>query len=517
MKKYFAYTRVSTDKQGELGVSLQEQKEIIRRYSSHKNLEISRWFEEMETASKIGRPVFNQMLRSLKAGQADGIIIHKVDRGARNFRDWAEIGELVQQGVEVHFATESLDLTTLGGMLSADIQAVMSVHYSRNLREEVKKGYYGRMKQGFCPHPAPLGYLNNGKAKPKTIDPVQGPIVRQAFELYASGRYSLLQLKDELYKLGLRTRETPKKPGGRKVSRNSLSEMLSNPFYIGVLHVKKSGRTFAGIHKPLIPKQLFERVQQVKSGRYVRQIRTHRFLFSRMIECGVCGRSLIGETHKGYVYYRCHNRHAPSTSLSEEKVKGKIAKLFERLKLTPEEVQLVDAFLLGTKEIWEARSRENSKTAELALASLQERSSRLTDAYVENLIDRQEFEKKKTALTLERRETESQLTELKNGSWPGRERWEKIVELMKTAYSLYKSDSYDENREIMKEVMSNSVASGNSLVFTVRFPFIELTKYDDCRFGGTLRGRDRNFWRKLIDDIVQSEQKATASDTRLCA
>ena len=114
----------------------------------------------------------------------------------------------------------------------------------------------------------------------------------------------------------------------------------------------------------------------------------------------------------------------------------------------------------------------------------QERSSRLTDAYIENLIDRQEFEKKKTALTLERREIESQLTELKNGSWPGRERWEKIVELMKTAYSLYKSDSFDENREIMKEVMSNSVASGKSLVFTVRFPFIELTKYDDCRFGG---------------------------------
>src|SRR5437016_8305353 len=101
-------------------------------------------------------------------------------------------------------------------MLSADVQAVVAEYYIRNLREEVKKGYYGRLKQGLCPHPAPLGYLNNGEGKPKTIDPAQGSIVRRAFELYASGRYSLLQLAELLYKIGLRTRATPKKPGGLK-------------------------------------------------------------------------------------------------------------------------------------------------------------------------------------------------------------------------------------------------------------------------------------------------------------
>lgn len=174
-KTYFAYIRVSTPRQGERGVSLPEQKDAIDRYARGKRLEISRWFEGRETASKVGRPVFNEMLRLLRAGEADGIIIHKIDRSARNLKDWAEIGQLVEAGIEVHFATESLDLTSPGGMLSADVQAVISTYYSRNLREEVKKGFYGRLKQGFYPMPAPLGYLDSGAGKAKTLDPQRAP------------------------------------------------------------------------------------------------------------------------------------------------------------------------------------------------------------------------------------------------------------------------------------------------------------------------------------------------------
>jgi DNA invertase Pin-like site-specific DNA recombinase len=86
-KKYFAYIRVSTPRQGERGVSLPEQKEAIERYAKSKNLEICRWFEGRETASKVGRPVFNEMLRLLQKRQAKGVIIHKIDRSARNLKE----------------------------------------------------------------------------------------------------------------------------------------------------------------------------------------------------------------------------------------------------------------------------------------------------------------------------------------------------------------------------------------------------------------------------------------------
>src|SRR5436305_15322116 len=147
MGKVFAYARVSTPRQGERGVSLPEQRDAISRYAERQGLEIIRWFEEQESASKKGRPEFNQMLRLLRIGVARGVVIHKIDRSARNLEDWNDIGKLVDAGVDVHFANESIDLKTTAGRLSADIQAVVASHYSRNLREEVKKGLYGRLKQ----------------------------------------------------------------------------------------------------------------------------------------------------------------------------------------------------------------------------------------------------------------------------------------------------------------------------------------------------------------------------------
>src|SRR5579863_2232137 len=255
MKQYFAYIRVSSTRQGELGVSLPQQKEAIERYAQRGQLEITRWFEEQETAAKQGRPIFGAMVKLLRKQAAAGVIIHKIDRSARNLRDWADIGELIDRGVEIHFANESLDLTSRGGRLSADIQAVVASDFIRNLREETKKGIYGRLKQGYYPMPAPLGYLNNGPGQPKTPDPKAAPLVRQAFELYASARYNLGDLSDELFRLGLRRSD------GTAYHRNRLSAVLNNPFYYGLIRLKKTGQFFTGLHKPLISKATFERVQ----------------------------------------------------------------------------------------------------------------------------------------------------------------------------------------------------------------------------------------------------------------
>ena len=193
-KQYFSYVRVSTTKQGDHGVSLQEQHDAILRYAQRQNLQVVRSFEEQETAAKRGRPVFSEMLRLLKHGSANGVVIHKIDRGARNLKDWADLAELIDIGVEVHFANESLDLNTRGGRLSADIQAVVAADFIRNLREETKKGFYGRLKQGLYPIWAPIGYLDRGGGQAKVPDPRMAGLVREAFDLYATGNFSLPQL-----------------------------------------------------------------------------------------------------------------------------------------------------------------------------------------------------------------------------------------------------------------------------------------------------------------------------------
>lgn len=120
-KGYFSYIRVSTVRQGQTGTSLVEQRDAIERYVARWNLPVIQEFEEKETAAKLGRPVFSEMLKGLKKGRARGVIMHKIDRSARNLKDWAELGELIDRGIEVHFANENLDLYSRGGRLSADI------------------------------------------------------------------------------------------------------------------------------------------------------------------------------------------------------------------------------------------------------------------------------------------------------------------------------------------------------------------------------------------------------------
>lgn len=172
---------MSTVRQGEHGVSLHEQREAIERYATRKGLNITAWFEEQQTAAKQGRPVFNRMLKLLRANKAAGVIIHKIDRSARNLKDWASLGELIDSGIAVHFTNDSVDLSSTTGRLSADIQAVVAAHYIRNLREETLKGFYGRLKQGIFPMPALLGYLDAGAGKTKTPDPLKAPLMKMAF------------------------------------------------------------------------------------------------------------------------------------------------------------------------------------------------------------------------------------------------------------------------------------------------------------------------------------------------
>jgi DNA invertase Pin-like site-specific DNA recombinase len=200
---FIAYTRVSTQQQGDHGVSLIEQRRAIERYSEQHQLSITAWHEECVTAAKRGRPEFTKVLRVLKSGRGNiGLLMHKIDRGARNLKDWADIGEVIDRGITIRFAHDDLDLHSHGGRLAADIQAVIAADYIRNLREEVRKGIRGRLNQGFYPFKAPFGYLDWGSGRVKVPDPYNAPLVITAFKRYATNRYTLCSLAQELAPLG---------------------------------------------------------------------------------------------------------------------------------------------------------------------------------------------------------------------------------------------------------------------------------------------------------------------------
>ena len=485
MKQFCAYIRVSTVKQGEKGVSLQEQRAAIERYAQHNNLTITQWFEERETAAKRGRPLFNQMLKLLRHGKVDGVVIHKIDRSARNLKDWADLGELIDAGVEVHFANESLDLHSRGGRLSADIQAVIAADYVRNLREEIRKGFYGRLKQGLYPLPAPLGYLDKGKGQAKEPDPAKAPLVRKTFELYASRRFNLEELVEEIYRFGLRNRK------GRQVSLNGLSVMLNNPFYRGLIRLRRSDEIFRGIHQPIVSQYLFDRVQDLLHNRTHTKSVKHAFVFRRLLKCATCSYSLIGERQRGHVYYRCHTNSCPRTSIREESADAEVENQLAQLQLSPEEETYVRDLVTKLKVNWEQEREVQAAAISLHLSQLQSKLDRLTDAYIDRVIDKDTFERRKTGMLMEQKGLEEKLAELKAGGATILNRLSQFLERARSAYSLYKRSLEEEKRDLVESITSNRRVGGKKLDLTLSLPFLDVAKRPKSTNGGPCENRTR--------------------------
>lgn len=487
MNSYFAYIRVSTTKQGQEGTSLQEQRAAIEAYASRLNMSIAEWFEDQETAAKKGRTQFSRMMSALERKKAAGVILHKIDRGARNLWDWARIQSLLDAGLEVHSVHDNLDMTSRGGRLAADIQAVVAADYVRNLRDEVRKGLRGRLKQGIYPFNAPIGYVNEGKAKAKTIDPVLGPLVRRSFELYASGRYTFRSLQAEMYQLGLKQRN------GKPLNLCRITSILRNPFYTGVIHLKSTGERFSGIHEPLVSAMLFRQVQDVLDGRLAARPKTHDFLYRRLFKCALCGRTLIGERKKGRVYYRCHERDCITTGVTEGAISEHLSHLFASIQFSDEDIQEMHQLLKDEAKIGTQKLASQLRSAALRETAIQERLSKLTDAYLDQAIALEVYQAKQGSLLLELADARQRRAELQNKTArasAGIGAFFEFVRVLRFGDELTQATRF---RQVLRELTSNRGLSGKSLCVTMQSPFRELVSDLAVLFCGPPRNKNRTF------------------------
>ena len=512
MKQCFGYVRVSTVKQGE-GVSLLAQKDAILGFATKHNIEIVKWFEEKETAAKKGRPIFARMLKDLQQGKAAGLVIHKIDRSARNIADWAKIGELADAGVDVHFATESLDFNSRGGRLTADIQAVIAADYIRNLRDETIKGINGRLEQKLYPFRAPIGYLDQGGGQPKILDPEKAPLIRQLFDLYASGEFSIRSLQQRMMIEGLRN------SNGRPVTKTGVETILANPFYCGVIRIKRRGENYPGIHEPLISAELFQAVQDIKAGRHIGKRATrHSYAFRGMFRCGHCRTAAIAERQKGRVYYRCHTRECPTKTVREEMLDDAIAGVLKQTRLSGKVADELSQ-RLGA---WLRQRNDNpvEDTFQLRLDLVAARLNRLTDVLLDGLIDNVAFNEKRDSLLQEQvklreeqvaREARPDLTE---------GHIHRFLELMKSLYVTYLFASDAEKREIAKLTTSNRSIVGRNVFVEPRDWLRQASHVMGALNGGDYRDSSRTGrevtdqrWQQLVE-LVHSDEVAHLANSR---
>lgn len=499
MKNCFAYVRVSTQKQGVSGVSLQEQRSAIEQYAASCGIAISRWFEERQSAAKIGRPQFDEMISLLKKNKASGVVMHKIDRSARNINDWASVSNLVDTGIEFHFAVEGLDLASRGGRIAAEFLATIAADYSRNLRFEARKGFIGRLKQGYYPLAAPQGYLDMGGGQTKEIDPVNGPVIKRAFELYATGAYSIDGLQK---RLKIRNRKS-----GKLLSKHAISKILHNPFYIGIMKLPGSGDSYRGNHAPLISKRVFDDVQTILAGKVRRKENKHRYIYARLFRCKSCDYALTAETQKGNIYYRCHTKKCPTSSLREEALREIVDDFFASLSLDKDGIALLKYKITGLAEKAIAENTGQSKSLEMRLRQTVDQIDRLTDAFVDGMIDKKVFNERRLKLEV----FKDELTVESSFGQPSVDKLEgrvtKFFELLESASFSLEIANEAEKVKLLKIMSSNRRASAKNVDIEPREPWRQVQNYASVTSSGPERTRltDRRIGQEIFEFLRNGE------------
>ncbi len=473
--KAIIYARVSSREQEE-GYSLSAQVRLLKEYAGKHGFEVIKEYTDVETAKRIGRTSFQLTLEDIQAGKASVLLVEKTDRMTRNFKDYVAVDDLIHtQGLEVHLVKEGEILGPESRSQTKfihGIRVLMAKNYTDNLSEEVKKGMHEKAQQGHYPTCAPYGYRNNPETRLIDINEDEAPFVRQAFELYATGKYSLRQVCLKLAEDGYIF-----KANRPKISKGSLEAMLKRLIYTGDFMF--CGKFHEGKHEPIVSIPLFEKAQQAFKRANKPKYTKHKFAFAGLMTCGHCGCSITTELKKGkYIYYRCTNGRGkcPNLYVREEKISKLFAETLLPLRISKKQLDWVTEQLRGHHQDEIMFHKQRTESLQRRQATLTKRVDTIYEDKLDGKITDDLWQRKHNEYKLELTRIEESLRQHSKGNLNYTENGVRILELSKNAHSLYLEQSPLEQRRILTAVLSNSILKDRKLSVTYREPFSEIAE-----------------------------------------
>ncbi len=324
MPKTFLYARVSSEEQRKDGYSLPKQVKKLKAYAKAMNLEADVELLEDESAKDgRNRKLFNKMLKEIQdsVGQEYIILCEKVDRLQRNFEDAQEIDELVKEGkLTIHFSDDVPHLydrtANSHTKLMFGFKTLLAKFYIDLLREECIKGTDEKVAQGGWHSIAPIGYRNNKILRTVEVDnevignhdETRAELVKQFFELYASGKYDVRRLAKEMASRGLVSKH------GNPVGKSCIANALKNPFFYGIVTHPRTKELIPGLHSAIVNKKLWDKCQTARQQKTAYKHSRRMYKFRDIFKCSYCGCSIIGEPKRKklkdggvreHIYYHC--------------------------------------------------------------------------------------------------------------------------------------------------------------------------------------------------------------------
>lgn len=289
---------------------------------------VGEYFDRAKSGTSADRAEFQRMLKDSTKREFDLVLVHKVDRFARNRGDSISAKlHLKRNDVTVLAVSQLYDTESPEGMMMESMLEAMAEYFSRNLATEVEKGKRENALKGMhVGGKPPLGYDVDRDTMRLVINEEEAKAVRLIYDLALQGD-GYTEIIRELQMKGYKTKN------GNLFGKNSLFSILKNEKYTGTYVYSKSatkdvdGKRNGHKYKDdseiirvenacpvIVPKEEFDRVQQLMAKCRKRQASyaaEETYLLSGKVVCGECGSTFVGNNrkarpgHRQYTSYSC--------------------------------------------------------------------------------------------------------------------------------------------------------------------------------------------------------------------
>lgn len=346
------YGRVSTSEQAESGLSLAMMKDEAKKWATKNDYEIVEFFEDNGITGTNYKKLkeLQRLHKYIKNHDVNAIICWRLDRISRNDTEFYTYTMSL---------VESLNMTIVSTSQFPDIRDIprvligvylgLATDEVNNTKKRTKDTMQHRAEQGYLLGKAPIGYLNKRKDGHGiiVIDEVNAKYVKKAFELYATGLYTMKMVSEKLYNMGFKNKHDMQYPVAK------IEHILKDITYTGKFKYGKNDdgtdKIIQGVHEPIIPLSLFNKVQSMRRNDGKPNSKHSDKTYSKLIKC-TCGCYLCGSHSKGahnsgnYIYYRCTDKkriHTSIVSIKQETLDEVFSEVFSSIHIPQKAVELL--------------------------------------------------------------------------------------------------------------------------------------------------------------------------------
>ena len=467
---YYARVSSESDEQlNSLGNQISYYEDLIKRNRSWTF--VPGYIDEgLSGISTKKRENFNRMVEDAAEDKFDLVITKEISRFARNTLDSIQYTrQLLSSGVGVFFQNDNINTLDEDSELRLSIMSSIAQDELRKLSSRVKFGHQQAIKDKVVLGNSRIfGYVKDGGRL--VIDEEQAEMVRELFELYATGQYSMKQIETIFWQKGYRNHN------GNKIAHTTMSNMIANPkykgYYVGnkvrVIDMFSKKQKFlppeewvmfkdetGEIVPAIVSEELWDRANEVLKRRSddvkSRQgICNHQNLLTGKLFC----------THCGAAYYRRESKDkdgrknskwvcsgkikngadsCPSFPIYEEEIKPLLFDVFQETEVN------VNALIEEYMEMYRSLDEDNQIPKQIAqqkerLELAQKKKSKLLEYNVTGQLSDADFLTMNKACTQEVKDAEAQILELEQQLF-SREEFRKHMDAIRSTLEAARRDA----------------------------------------------------------------------------